>query len=74
MEWTRKIVMLSLPVQDVPMPLYPVLHAQLKDPALLVHVALPSQLCSASVHSSLSKQIRERKENRKYNFTFNKIK
>ena len=31
------------PVQDCPFPIYPVLHVQMKLPAVLVHVALASQ-------------------------------
>ena len=32
------------PVHDCPLPVYPVLHVQMKLPIVLVHVALASQL------------------------------
>jgi hypothetical protein len=45
----------SLPVHDVPSPLYPVLQAQVKLPTVFVHAALISQLPVPAVHSSMSK-------------------
>ena len=44
------------PTQVIPFPLYPVLHAQVKDPGVLVHVArtLASQLSILRTHSLIS--------------------
>ena len=49
-----KIQILYLPVQVTPLPVYPVLQAQVNDPSVLVHVALLWQLWVPRVHSLLS--------------------
>ena len=43
-----------LPVHDVPFPVYPGLHVQLKDPSVLLQKALTSQLWALGVHSLIS--------------------
>ncbi len=42
------------PVQVTPSPVKPVLHAQVKEPGVLVHVASEAQSSELSVHSSTS--------------------
>ena len=49
-----KIQIFYLPVQVNPLPVYPVLQAQVKDPSVLVHVALLWQLSVRRAHSLLS--------------------
>ena len=46
----------ELPAHMTPFPVKPALQAQLKDPGVLVHAALLSQLCVIEVHSSTSKK------------------
>ena len=47
--------MINSPVQVTPSPVYPVLQAQVNDPAVLVHAALVvSQLSAPVEHSSTS--------------------
>ena len=46
-----------LPVQEVPSPVYPLLHAQVNDPGVLVQAALLSQLWPPATHSSMSAEI-----------------
>ena len=50
------IIINHKPVHDSPFPVYPVLHVHVKLPALLVQVALPSQLSVLVKHSSMSKE------------------
>ena len=50
------------PVQDVPSPEYPVLHAQVKDPGVLVHVAWAWQLLSSAAAHSLLSVMKEKHE------------
>ena len=45
------------PAQDCPFPVYPALHVHVKLPAVLVQVALVSQLCALLEHSSMSKEL-----------------
>ena len=49
------------PVHDCPFPVYPVLHVQMKLPAVLVQVALASQLWVLVEHSSMSKELKHMK-------------
>ena len=51
---TEKTFTKDLPVHVTPLPLNPVLQAQVNDPSVLVHVALLSQLWVPRVHSLLS--------------------
>jgi hypothetical protein len=38
----------------IPLPVHPALHAQVNDATVLLHAALPSQLCVPAVHSLMS--------------------
>ena len=49
-------VLVVLPVHDVPFPVYPGLHVQLKDPSVLLQKALESQLWTLVVHSLISER------------------
>ena len=44
----------KVPAHAKPLPVNPALHAHTKDPGVLLHVALPSQLFRSSEHSSTS--------------------
>ena len=46
----------SRPEQVTPVPSNPVLHVQVKDPSVFLHVALAWQLCAVVLHSSMSEK------------------
>ena len=49
-----------LPSQVIPFPVYPWLHVQVKNPGILVHIALESQLLVVALaHSSISMRASE---------------
>ena len=49
-------IIIHKPVHDCPFPLNPVLHVHVKLPAVLVQVALVSQLSVSVEHSSMSRE------------------
>ena len=58
-KWSTICPIKHKPVHDCPFPTYPVLHVHEKLPALLVQVALVSQLWVLVEHSSMSKGFNE---------------
>ena len=55
---TYKPLIMTVPVQVVPFPVYPWLHVQMKLPGVLVQLALESQLSVVTLaHSSISDEM-----------------
>ena len=50
----KKLFLIDVPVQVMPLPVKPLLHMQEKLPTELVHIASASQLCVPVEHSSTS--------------------
>jgi len=46
-----------LSLQVTPSPVKPLLHAQVNEPDVLVHIALGEQLSVLAAHSSMSEQV-----------------